>query len=90
MLDQINYKEKGLLALRNIGNVTEVIVKIEGKIEKEGATEVEESTLIDSAKAEAVEEATVIEAEVNIINVTLEGMKKKMLVQTTLLELHNR
>ena len=71
-----------------------MIVKIEGKIEKEGATEVEELTLIDSAKveaeAEAVEEVTGIEAEVNIINVTVEGKKKKMLVQTTLLELHNR
>ena len=71
-----------------------MIVKIEGKIEKEGATEVEELTLIDSAKveaeAEAVEEVTGIEAEVNIINVTVEGKKKKMLVQTTLLEPHNR
>ena len=42
------------------------------------------------AEAEAIEEATGVEAEVNIINVTLEGKEKKMWLQTTLLGPHNR
>ena len=69
-----------------------MIVKIEGKIEKEGATEVVELILIDlkvGAEAEAIEEATGVEAEVNIINVTLEGKKKKMWLQRMLLGPHN-